>query len=92
MSEADDREGVQIDDLKGFCTADEQLQKVHTHLLDRLAEPHLPAVQRRLLTDVQQTMNAALLPAVQKLATTLRSRTGGFCESDPPPIGDGAGR
>jgi prepilin-type N-terminal cleavage/methylation domain-containing protein len=95
LSEADDDEGgdregdgVTIDDLQTFCVADENLQKVRAHILERLEEPHLPAVQRRLLIDVQQSMDAALLPAVQKLANTLRKRAGGFCPSDVPPIGD----
>ena len=88
MSEAAEAEGVTIDDLESFCSADEELQKVRAEIVDLLEDRHLPAVQRRLLTDVHQSMDAALLPAVQKLATTLRTRTGGFCSRTAPPTGE----
>ena len=78
-TDPDGRQGVNIDDLKGFCFADENLQKVHAHIGELLQLPHLPAVQRRLLTDIHQTTNAALLPAVQRMANTLRTKTIDFC-------------
>jgi prepilin-type N-terminal cleavage/methylation domain-containing protein len=83
MSDLDQRTGVTIDDLHTFCTADENLQKVRDHLAERLRQRTLPAVQRWLLNDVQQSLDAALLPAVQRLAVTLRTKTNGFCEGTP---------
>jgi prepilin-type N-terminal cleavage/methylation domain-containing protein len=78
-TDPDGRQGVNIDDLKGFCFADENLQKVHTHIGELLETTNLPAVQRRLLTDIHQTTDAALLPAVRRMAATLRAKTIDFC-------------
>jgi hypothetical protein len=59
---------VNIDNLASCCVADEVVQKVRAHIGDRLSERTLPAVQRRYLNDVGQSMDAALLPAVKKMA------------------------
>jgi prepilin-type N-terminal cleavage/methylation domain-containing protein len=75
--------GVVIDDLGTFCDADEVLQKVHAHIDELLQAPQLPAVQRRLLGDVQQSLEAGLLPAVRKLSDTLSKRGEGLCERPP---------
>ena len=78
-----DAEGVNIDPLRSFCTADTTLMGFHGQIKDLLDTPRLPAVERRLLMDVQKALGEELLPAVQKLARVLRSRAIGFCPSDP---------
>jgi prepilin-type N-terminal cleavage/methylation domain-containing protein len=82
LADADEANGVTIDELQVFCHADENLQKVHGHIADLLTQRQLPAVQRRLLDDVQQSLEASLLPAVQKLSSTLQKRAGEFCRGE----------
>jgi AAA+ ATPase superfamily predicted ATPase len=86
LAEEADKKEVTIDDLATFCDEDDVLQKVHTHIEDLLAIRTLPAVQRRLLNDIQQSLDAGLLPAVRKLAELLRTNahTIGFCEPRAP--------
>ena len=79
----EDPEGANIDPLIGFCTADTQYMAFHTRIQELLDDPHLPAVQRRLLTDTQSALDAQLLPAVQKMNRVLRDRVPGFCPSGP---------
>jgi prepilin-type N-terminal cleavage/methylation domain-containing protein len=78
---------VNADDLKGFCSADEHLQKVHGHI-GGLLQTRLPAVQRRLLTDIYQTTDAALLPAVRRVSDTLRKKAGDLCVTGDSPRGE----
>ena len=78
-------EGVEIDSLIGFCTADTEFMGFHNRMQELLSNPHLPAVQRRLLMDTQSAMGGALLPAVQKVKSVLLRRANGFCPSDPAP-------
>jgi prepilin-type N-terminal cleavage/methylation domain-containing protein len=79
LGDATEENGVTIDDLEVFCIADENLLKARSYMAELLEERQLPAVQRRLLTDVQQSLEAGLLPAVQNLGNTLRQRARGFC-------------
>jgi prepilin-type N-terminal cleavage/methylation domain-containing protein len=81
----EDPEVVNIDPLITFCTADTEFMDFHRQIQDLLDEPHLPAVQRRLLMDVQRAMGGELLPAVQKMDRMLHDRAQGFCPSDPEP-------
>ena len=74
------------DTLKFFCNADTELTRFHDQIKLLLAR-RLPAVQRRLLTDVQMALEEQL-PAVQRLGDTLRSRASkaiGLCPSDDVP-------
>jgi prepilin-type N-terminal cleavage/methylation domain-containing protein len=57
---------VSLDPLKDLCGADTTLMGFQTQINGLLANPNLPAVQRRLLTDVQNALNAEL-PVLQKL-------------------------
>lgn len=82
---AEDPEGVNIDPLIVFCTADTEFMDLHSQIQKLLDKPHLPAVQRRLLMDTQRAMGGELLPAVQKLDRVLHDRVDGFCPSDPAP-------
>ena len=81
-----DRQLAKPDSLKFFCSADTALMGFQEQINVLLEGRHLPAVQRRLLKDVQTDLDE-LLPAVQKLADVLRSRAGkaiGLCPSDSP--------
>jgi prepilin-type N-terminal cleavage/methylation domain-containing protein len=81
----EDPEEVNIDPLITFCTADTEFMDLHRQIQDLLDDPHLPAVERRLLMDTQRAMGGELLPAVQKMDRLLHSRAPGFCPSDPAP-------
>ncbi len=74
-------EGVTADSLKFFCTADATLMGFQSQVSELLASPRLPAVQRRLLMDVQSALGG-LLPYVEQLGDLLRSRATGLCEGD----------
>jgi prepilin-type N-terminal cleavage/methylation domain-containing protein len=75
-------EGVNIDALVPFCTADTEFSAFNGKIKDLLDNPRLPAVQRRLLMDTQEAVGQ-LVPAVQKLDRVLRTKAVGFCPSDP---------
>ena len=79
----EDPEEVNIDPLMAFCTADERFMGFHRQIQALLDDPHLPAVQRRLLMDTQRALGRELLPAVQKMDRVLHDRANGFCPSDP---------
>ena len=81
----EDPEGVNIDPLIAFCTADTEFMGFHGRIQELLDNPQLPAVQRRLLMDTQSALGGELLPAVQKLDRVLHGRVNGFCPSDPAP-------
>ncbi len=78
-------QGVSIDPLQFYCTADTTLMSFDDRITELLDTPHLPDVRRRLLLDVQGPLDGELLPAVQKLAVMLRTSaaTAGFCASPP---------
>jgi prepilin-type N-terminal cleavage/methylation domain-containing protein len=80
-----DPNAVNIDSLASFCHADEAVQKVRDHIKEQLDAPRVPAIRRRLLNDALQSIDAGLLPAVQKLADTLEKRATGFCDPAPVP-------
>ena len=84
----EDPEEVNIDPLIVFCTADTEFMGFHRQIQALLDDPHLPAVQRRLLMDTQSAMGGELLPAVQKMDRVLHSKAEGFCPSDPVPVAD----
>src|SRR2546428_6862623 len=67
----DDPEEVNIDPLIVFCTADTEFMGLHRKIKDLLEDPHLPAVQRRLLMDTQRAMGGELLPAVRQRDSVL---------------------
>jgi len=76
-------EGVNIDSLKVFCSADTEFMGFHNQMKELLRNPHLPAVQRRLLMDTDSALAGGLLPAVQRVSRVLSTRAVGFCPSDP---------
>ena len=78
-----DAKGVDIDDLKFFCTADTELQNIEDEMKALLANPRLPEVQRRLVLNTHAAI-AELLPALQKLAGLLKNRAIDFCTPSPP--------
>jgi prepilin-type N-terminal cleavage/methylation domain-containing protein len=80
----EDPEQVDIDPLIVFCTADTEFMGFHRQIKALLEDPHLPAVQRRLLMDTQRAMGGELLPAVQKMDHLLHDRASGFCPSPIP--------
>jgi prepilin-type N-terminal cleavage/methylation domain-containing protein len=79
-----DARGVNIDDLKFFCTADTELKSIEDEMKALLADPRLPAVQRRLVLDTHAALGE-LLPAVRTLADLLKSRAIDFCTPTPSP-------
>ena len=76
-------DAVNIDRLGSFCDAEAVLQKVR-ELTDQLLKRNQSTARRRLLTDLQQTMDAGLLPAVRKMSNVLRTRAPGFCDRATP--------
>jgi prepilin-type N-terminal cleavage/methylation domain-containing protein len=74
---------VNIDALQSFCTADKQLGDLDARVRAMLNTRNLPAIQRRLLTDVAEG-DDELLPAVRQLAVLLHNRAQGFCNDFPP--------
>ena len=81
----EDPQEVNIDPLIVFCTADTEFMGLHRKIQDLLDDPHLPAVQRRLLMDTQRAMGGELLPAVKKMDSVLHTKARDFCPSDPIP-------
>ena len=83
------RGGANIDPLGIFCGAEAKLVGFQSSIKGMLDSPHLPAVQRRHLSDVLAPLEGELLPAVQKLREIFRTRAAGFCPGDPTddPIG-----
>jgi prepilin-type N-terminal cleavage/methylation domain-containing protein len=79
-------EGVNIDHLAGFCDGSVRVHDISIKLGDMLSG-QLPAVQRRLLTDIKQSLDAGLLPAVQRLSATLNQRAGTFCHEGRNNVG-----
>lgn len=71
---------VKLDPLKVFCDADMTLKSFQDQINALLANPQLPAVRRRLLTDVKSALNEEL-KVVQKLDELLRSSAVSLCGS-----------
>ncbi|MDO8433446.1 MAG: prepilin-type N-terminal cleavage/methylation domain-containing protein [Candidatus Binatus sp.] len=67
---SEDNASLDMSPLKSFCDADTKLMGFQDRINTLLAMPHLPAVRRRLLMDVQDALNQEL-PAVQKLGKLL---------------------
>lgn len=66
--------GVNGDALMSFCDAEATLTGFQNQVNQLLGTPNLPAVQRRLLTDTQNSLNE-LAPVVQTLDGVLKNRT-----------------
>jgi hypothetical protein len=74
-------ESVSLDSLKTFCDGSVTLASFQDQIQSMLAQSHLPAVQRRLLLDVQSAMNDEE-PILQKLDKLLgKGGTVGPCAS-----------
>jgi prepilin-type N-terminal cleavage/methylation domain-containing protein len=73
---------VEADALLPFCDADTTVMDFRLRIRNLLNEQHLPAVQRRLLMDMDNAL-ARLLPAVQSLANILRAQAAP-CAPSPP--------
>jgi prepilin-type N-terminal cleavage/methylation domain-containing protein len=71
------RGGVNIDALAPFCSSDTDLVALDAQVRQLLSNSELPAVQRRLLTNIEEGDNL-LVPAVQQLSQLLRNQPG-FC-------------
>ena len=74
---------VPLSPLRAFCTADATVKSFHDRI-EQLLALKLPAVQRRLLTDVQDALEE-LRPHVEQLGGILRQRAGA-CDT-PVPVG-----
>lgn len=79
-SDLGERGTVNLDSLKDLCGVDEKLVGFQERIIDLLDRRNIPAVQRRLLTDVHIALNEQL-PAVQKVLAVFRTR-GVMCPSD----------
>jgi prepilin-type N-terminal cleavage/methylation domain-containing protein len=77
-------DAVNIDHLQSFCDADATVQKVRDHVADLMDARSVPAVRRRLLFDLLQTLDAGLLPAMRKMSDVLKIRAPGFCGRATP--------
>lgn len=62
---------LSLDKLKPFCGLDTTFQGFQAQIETLLNDPNLPAVRRRLLTDVSQPLNDELLPAAKRLGQLL---------------------
>ena len=69
--------------LQYFCTADTQLGDLQKEVEEMLEDDHLPAVQRRMLTEAKIAMDEEAGPLV-KLGDILRNRQG-FCDGSVRP-------
>ena len=78
-------ESVDFSPLKSFCAADSELMALETRMRTLLADPRLPAVERRLLMDTLEPLSGELLPAIKKLQDLLKGRLIDFCT--PTPVG-----
>lgn len=74
---------VTADPLIPLCNADATVMGFQRRIGDLLAQEHLPAVQRRLLTNTNDALGQ-LLPAVQRLGGLLRAQPG-LCPALPTP-------
>ncbi len=72
---------VNADALVPFCNTDATVAGFQRQIGGLLGEEHLPAVQRRLLTDTNDALGQ-LLPAVQRLSGLLRAQQG-LCPAFP---------
>ncbi len=72
---------VNADPLIPFCTGDSAVMGFQRRIGDLLAEEHLPAVQRRLLTDTNNALTG-LLTAEQSIGGVLRAQPG-LCPALP---------
>jgi prepilin-type N-terminal cleavage/methylation domain-containing protein len=70
---------VKLDSLAPLCDSEARLGALHDRIAELLASPRLPAVQRRLLLEVQNNIDQAALPAVQKLLEVLKSKAENVC-------------
>ncbi len=75
--------GVNADSLMFFCDAPATLMDFQDQINELLAMSRLPAVQRRLLMDVQSALKQ-LLPYIEQLADVLHRRAAGLCPSGTP--------
>jgi prepilin-type N-terminal cleavage/methylation domain-containing protein len=74
---------ISIESLRHFCTADSALVGFQTQIRALLDSPRLPAVQRRLLMDMQEALEGLLQP-VDRLSSLFKSKAAGFCDRTSP--------
>jgi len=74
---------LDMSDAKFYCDADVNFKALQDHVDTRLGDDHLPAVQRRLLTDTKLAMEKEAV-ALKKVGDIVRSRAG-FCDSSVIP-------
>lgn len=75
---------VSLDGLKNFCDADATITNFQNQINQLLADPQLPAVRRKLLTDVQSALNEEQ-PIIDNLGKVLgKGGTVGPCASVIP--------
>lgn len=72
---ANEETELDLTPLQYFCKADTDFAALHRQVTALLEDPHLPAVQRRLLMDTEKAMEEELVP-LQKVGTLVRGRTG----------------
>jgi prepilin-type N-terminal cleavage/methylation domain-containing protein len=66
---------VNLDSLRFFCDADTESAALENNVNELLADPLLPDIERRLLTDTKNAMDVES-PVMQKLDEVLRSDNG----------------
>ena len=70
---------VRLESLAPLCDSNARLAALHDRIAELLASSRLPAVQRRLLLEVQNGIDQAAMPAVHKLLEVLKSRAENVC-------------
>ena len=84
---AEGREGentpLNLTDAKFYCEADKQFRALQEQVDAMLGDDHLPAVQRRLLTDTKLAMQDEAV-ALGKVGDIVRNRAG-FCDGSVVP-------
>ena len=74
---------LNLTDLKFYCDADTKFKALQEQVDAMLDDDHLPAVQRRLLTDTKMAMHDEAL-ALGKVGDIVRNRAG-FCDGSVVP-------
>jgi prepilin-type N-terminal cleavage/methylation domain-containing protein len=82
---ANEETPLDLTTLRFYCDADTNFKALQNQVNDMLQDDHLPAVQRRLLTDTKVAMPDEAV-ALSKVGDILRNRAG-FCDGSVTPAG-----
>ncbi len=83
-AQGSEEDPLNLDSMKDFCQADMTIMGFQSQINGMLADPQLPDVRRRLLTDTQNALGDEL-KVIGQLIGLLRSRNVGLCPSETVP-------